>query len=487
MIRVRYPGWWRPYTIKAMVLSGLRSWLLVGLAVLVACKDKDEGKGKGKGQAGDEPGGAKPGPVSPPAVAPAAGSGAGLDAAPPEPPPPPSFDPRGAGPTYLGVEGSGLVRVSDGKAETLIEHTYPILDIAIDARGVVYVAAIGGMWSIAGRKVTKLPAEDRSYDHLAVGPDGALWALEHQRLDRWDGKAWTDAGYAGDYADDLAVDTAGRVWVATSDVLWRRDGTTWSKVDTKFAGTRQPFFRAVAASPTGEVYVSCFGGVFVSEGERWKKVFSSGDELAVGADGLIAASGGLDGLAIRAPGGAPRTFALGKTGAKARQAKVMAVDGAGRTWLATDQGVVILDGEGALVQQWSPGTVPGITGKIEALAVAGKGPRLPELTAAVRGTVTGKVVSKGKPVAGAAIEMCASPVGLSFTDDTPCGGAPVVYTGVTRADGTFEIADVAVGSYGFAVRPKRTWFVTMGTDRCCPTLEAGGAYDIGALELDKVE
>ena len=32
----------------------------------------------------------------------------------------------------------------------------------------------------------------------------------------------------------------------------------------------------------------------------------------------------------------------------------------------------ILDGEGALVQQWSPGTVPGITGKIEALAVAGK-------------------------------------------------------------------------------------------------------------------
>ena len=58
---------------------------------------------------------------------------------------------------------------------------------------------------------------------------------------------------------------------------------------------------------------------------------------------------------------------------------------------------------------------------------------------------------------------------------------------VTGADGTFEIADVAVGSYGFAVRPKRTWFVTMGTDRCCPTLEAGGAYDIGALELDKVE
>ena len=464
-----------------MVLSAARSWLLVGCAVLGACKDK------GTDQAGDDPRGAKPAPGSTPSAAPAAGSGAGLEAAAPEPPPPPPFDPRGAGPAYLGVQGSGLVRVSDGKAETLIEHTYALYDIVIDGKGVVYVAAIGGMWSIAGRKVTKLPAEGKNYERLAIGPDGALWALENQRLDRWDGKAWTDAGYSGDYADDLAVDGAGRVWVTTPDVLWRLDGTTWSKVDGKFTGTRQPFFRAITAGPAGEIYVSCFNGVFVNEGDTWKKVFSSGDDLAIGADGLVAASGGLDGLAIRAPGGAPRTFKLGKTGAKGQRAKVMAVDGGGRTWLATDNGVAILDGEGALVQQWSPGTVPGITGAIEALAVAGKGPRLPELTAAVRGTVTGKVLHKGKPVAGAAIEMCASPAGLSYTHDTPCGGAPAVYTGVTGADGTFELAGVAVGSYGFALRPKRTWFVTMGTDRCCTTLEAGGTYDVGSLTLDKLE
>lgn len=451
------------------------SWLLVGCAVLGACKDK----------AGDQPG-AKATPVATLPAVPAAGSGAGLEATPPPPPAPLPFDPRGAGPAYLGVQGSGLVRVSDGKAETLIEHQYPVMDIAIDAQGVVYVAAIGGAWSIVGSKVTKLPVEDRSYQRIVVGPDGEVWALEHERVDRWDGKAWTDTGYAGESAEDLAVDGAGRVWVATSDVLWRREGTTWRKVDGKFTGTRQPYFERIVAGPAGEVYVSCFTGVFVSAGDTWKKVFSAGSELAVGADGLLATSS-YQGVALRAPDGAPRRLQLAKTGAKARQAKVMAIDGSGRIWIATENGVVILDRSGALVQQWSPGTVPGITGKIEALAVAGGGPRLPALTTAIRGTVTGKVLSKGKPIAGAAIEMCASPLGLSYTAKTPCGGAPDAYTGVTKTDGTFEIAGVAVGSYGFAVRPKRTWFVTIGTEECCTALEAGGTFDIGSLKLDEAE
>ena len=171
-----------------------------------------------------------------------------------------------------------------------------------------------------------------------------------------------------------------------------------------------------------------------------------------------------------------------------RQADVMAVDGSGRTWLRTDNGVVILDGDGKLAQQWKPGTVPGITGKVETIAVTGNGPTLPTLTDAARGTVTGKVVSKGKPVAGAAIEICTSPAAFLMTEKTPCTGQSVAFSGVTAADGSFKIANVPVGSYGFAVKPKRTWFVSSwGLEECCTSLENGQTYDIGSINLDKLE
>ena len=59
---------------------------------------------------------------------------------------------------------------------------------------------------------------------------------------------------------------------------------------------------------------------------------------------------------------------------------------------------------------------------------------------------------------------------------------------MTAADGSFKIANVPVGSYGFAVKPKRTWFVSSwGLEECCTSLENGQTYDIGSINLDKLE
>jgi hypothetical protein len=399
------------------------------------------------------------------------------------------------GPAYLGVEGTGLVRVDRGKAKTLVKHPYPIRDIAIGPKGVVFAVAIGGAWSIAGDKVTALPklGSFTSFDKIAVGPDGVLWALDHNGVSRWDGKAWTNEPaktFDAKLLRDIAVDRAGRVWVATPDYLWRLDGDRWNRLDVKLGGSK-PFFESVLAGPSGEVYVTGFNGVLVYADDKWRDLKMQGKysggmrDVAVGVDGRLATSGGVDDVMIAAPGGAPKVVDLSAAGVKAHRAVVGAVDGTGRTWLETDNGVAILDASGKLLQQWEPGTVAGITGKIESLAVANGGPALPELTAAARGSVVGKVVSAGKPVGGAEVEICEQP--LTMFQSTPCDSATVKRHTTTAADGTFKLADVTVGSYGFAIKPRAKWLVFIGGSSCCTALENGQTYDVGSITVDKVE
>lgn len=399
---------------------------------------------------------------------------------------------------YVGVKGTGIVRVVDGKATTVLAHDFTIADLVVDSHGIVYATSVSGTWRIEGDLVTPIPAvrSETSYaEHLAVGPDGVLWALDDHGAYRYDGTAWTafpESTFTGaELLYDIAVDHENRVWVVTPDDLWRYDGATWQKLAKTFTRTKQPYFRTAAAGPD-KVYVGSGAGVFAYAGDTWTKVPAKGkyddldgDELAVAPDGRLAMSGGVDDVAVAPSGGAPVRIDLAKLGASARRAEVAAVDGSGRTWLRTDGGIVILDASGKLAAQWKPGTVEGIRGEVDAIAVFGNGPTLPTLVAAAHGTVVGKVLHEGKPVAAAAVELCPSPSML--VEKTPCAGAPVMRTATTGADGTFTIADVPVGSYGVAVRPKRTWFVSWGNSDCCTALEDGGTFDLGALKLDKLE
>ncbi len=401
-----------------------------------------------------------------------------------------------AGPAYIAVEGTGLVRVDHGKVKTLIRHDYTFYDLAIDHRaGTLYAAAIGGLWQIDGDDIAKLPQPDRirNVEKLAVGPDGVLWGLDNGGVSRWDGKGWTREPaqtFEATLLGDITVDLAGRVWVITSNYVWRLDGDKWKRLDGKFAGTAQPFWKTIVAGPSGEVYLSGIPGAFVYEGKTWRKLtlstgYSSPDELAIGADGRLAASGGVGDVALAAPGAAARGLDLASSGIAAHRLDVMAVDGRGRTWVKSDNGVVILDGKGKLLQQWKPGTVTGINGKIQMIAVAGGGPELPKLTEAAVGAVAGKVLYRGKPVAGAAVEICESPLTMFRT--SPCDSATVTRKATTAADGSFTITNVSIGSYGFAIRPKSKWLVFIGSNACCQKLEQGQTYDIGSITVDRLQ
>jgi ligand-binding sensor domain-containing protein len=396
---------------------------------------------------------------------------------------------------YVGVDNTGLVVIEGGKARTLIENKYGIRDLAVGPNGELFATAIGGMWETSGGALTKLPdpAPNRQFEKIAVAPDGTLWGIDQTGAGKWNGREWTlvpRSTFAGDeLLSDIAVDSGGHAWVTTMDHIWRLDGDTWSKVDT-FISADEPFFHSLATDSAGDVYVASAEGVFLFDQKTWTKISMVDDDfpmlgaIVAGPDGRIAVSGGGTQFALRAPGKSWRILSLADRKVNASEGEVEAIDGSGRTWLETDNGVAILDADGALVQQWLPGTLPGVTGRIQTIAVSGKGPVMPQLTAVAKGTITGTFIFEGQAVAGAPVELCASPATM-LTGKTPCSESPAVYEARTGDDGRFTVANVPISSYGFAVRTKGTWFVTWGIDACCSEMKDSGSYDVGSIEVGK--
>src|SRR5690606_29406825 len=142
------------------------------------------------------------------------------------------------GPAIVGVDQVGVVQVDvTGAVTTLAPMRWSFQDAVTTPSGDTWLAAIGGLWRVAGGKAETVPTPDKhSFEHLALGPDGVLWAVGIDGVSRWDGKAWTlepRATFGGvtTVISDLTVDAQGRVWVVSTHALWRRDGDRWSKLE----------------------------------------------------------------------------------------------------------------------------------------------------------------------------------------------------------------------------------------------------------------
>ena len=396
------------------------------------------------------------------------------------------------GPAYLGVTGVGLLRLEGGTLTRILSHGYPFQGIVVDAAGVVYATAIGGLWRIDGTRISRLDDDaGLSLAALALGPDGVLWTSDRREVGRWDG-TWTrePAETFGALIQDLAVDLDGRVWVVTHQAMWRLDGDHWSQLDPGFTGNDgTPFFRAVTVDVSGAVHVSFMGGSAVLRDGTWidsgmGDLARSIDDLVAGPDGHVAGSAGLDTVVVRSPAGALRRTELTESGAAVRRGDLRAVDGAGRLWISTDNGLLVLDEHGDVAQHWSPGTVAGVSGAVTAVAVVADGPSLPAQRPAVSGALTGRVRRGGKPVAGAEVQVCDLPM-YSF-QRTPCELSTFSRLATTAADGAFRLDGVPPGSYGFAIKPDRTWRVILELDierECCAALEDGGVHDVGVITV----
>lgn len=449
--------------------------LLLCAASVAGCSSDDAG-------AGDRP---------EPAAVPTATATPADPGSPPAEPPPPPLEPAAAGPAWFAVDGVGLVRLHDGDFTTVVEQDYTSKVLATGPDDSIWAGGIGGIYRIRGERVDKV-GDSRtpgSVDALAVAPDGHVWALSHRGVHHFDGTAWSleeRASVTSDLLQDVAVTPDGKVWVASTHALHLRDGGSWQKVDLGPVVKDAPFFSMLLVGPDGDLYASSNDGIARRRGDAWEKVPLEGhigsSRMAVGPGGRVAVVAGTSGLELHLPGRGNRTLNPEASGYRARRIAALAFDDSGRLWVATDNGVVVLGADGALLSQWKPGTVPAIAGTVDALLLLAGGPALPELGEVQKGTITGKIIRGGQPVTSVDVEICESP--LSMFQQSPCDSASFGRRVQTDATGTFRFDDIPIGTYGFAIKPSDQWMVLIGAD-CCARMKPGSTYDVGSIPLDR--
>jgi hypothetical protein len=396
-----------------------------------------------------------------------------------------------AGPAYLAVAGTGIVMMDGGTTRTIQPLRYGVKRMLYGVDGAVWVIAIDGNFRIVGTKSRNLGEQD--IDALTVVSDKEAWAVSFTGIHHWSGGVWSveDKAVLGNVTllRDVALDVDGNLWVASVNQLHRRKKgeRSWKTVDLGKQLNREPFFNELGHGPDGTLYASWSGGVLMLRGGEWTKVAanfgdSSPNQIDVSPAGTLGAVAGLGELFVIPPAGHFKKIIPKSANIAATAWKDVAVDGSGRLWLATDNGLAVLDQDGKRIEYWQPGTLAGVSGAVKQLVVVGNGPeRLPAAGAAATGTVVGKIIKDGSPVANADIQICASP-NISF-EITPCAGEPFLRSVKADMKGQFTFPGVPISSYEFAIkRGDGKWIITLGGG-CCTAMKHGQEFDVGSLQL----
>ena len=182
------------------------------------------------------------------------------------------------------------LRIGDGRFETFHPIATPalpagaVIDLAIDARGHVWVATSRGLARFDGESWTKVEHDAFGFGPLpegyagavvsvSVGADDRVWIATSFGVAAYDGTAWTafDAetiGLPGEAAGNLYItgmgfSTEGKLWVGLGGHgLWTYNETEgWEQVDTLDSF---PWSGTVLS-----VHADLGGGVWVGFGEIW--------------------------------------------------------------------------------------------------------------------------------------------------------------------------------------------------------------------------
>ena len=322
------------------------------------------------------------------------------------------------------------------------------------------------------------------WDHdtqMVVAPDGELW------LSDWSGVRVV--GQGGEVrqvatADQrvfvrLAIRSATDVWAVSSDIEWtvdHFDGSSWRSVRTRadFPGQFDDNKFVDLVVTDDAVWVESWNGLWRGVDGVWQPVDRSERPLDPG-ESLRRTARSLEHLFV-ADGQTP-PLAGSHIGD-------LATDRNGRIWVVSDRALAVVDGNGRLVAQWVPGSLPLLTGQIERVAVVGPGPStLPPAGAVATRTVVGRVTIRGaEPLAGARIELCTTVAEV-------CPAGSLAGRAVSESDGSFRIEDVPDGEYGLEVRPpdiaecdgvfSMNSGLLLVTAHDCP--EQAGICDVGEL------
>jgi len=383
----------------------------------------------------------------------------------PSPSPPLPGLPRAAPVVWAGGEGSLTAFGPEGWQT--FEFSGLVRDIAIDRDGNAILAP--GLRICNGRLLRDLlpRAPGGEQDAVAIDPSGRIWVGYYGGIAVLDGAQWSQVPLPGDGSTraktvrDLAIDGHGVVWVATAQGLASFDGQGWQQYSER-AGPGGSAIVQLSIDRDGNLWVAHDKGLSVLRGKVWQhfpvEAVGLVRQVAAGAGGAIAISSPDRGLLVyngrqwRPPEG----LAPGPTGAAIT---ALAVDGAGRMYAGTGEGLYVADGARWLAYREANSGLAD--DHVSALAVAPQGAAtLPAPGPTRYGNLAGQVTLRRRPVAGARVVLCSNLLlGQSFRD-TPCEGASEGRVTRTGVDGRYLFEQVPLGHYAVAAEVEPGRWVT---------------------------
>ncbi len=309
---------------------------------------------------------------------------------------------------------------------------------------------------------------------VSVATDGTIWALADGKVVRAPAETFLiDDFKPEDPLRGLAIASDGSVWLHTLDRTYVRAGDSWRPVDVPNVTGQVADILQLAAHPQGDLYLVTSIGLHRRTGDRWAPIGTGFDTE----------------LTAVLPGPADR-FAVVRKNYELRlgdsrgtreleqtDLRIIQIDGSGRLWLVTGDGIRVKDFDGKLLRFFRSDETPGGTAfDVSDLRIVDGGPPVNVGGERARGKVTGKVEGSA---AGVAVIVCTSSKPDFNTE--PCEGVDNTRRTMTVAGGRFTIEDVPLAPLKFWVK-RGEWRFTVHDD-CCDHMLPDATFDIGTLRL----
>ena len=183
------------------------------------------------------------------------------------------------GTVWCAFRGNLRERVSferfDGEAwreRVEIQTPYILETLVCDSRGRVWAASSeSGVFAVADGRLTHYTTQEGLADNdvrtIAEGPAGAIWAGTEHGTSRFDGKAWTTYDsketVGPSSVQAITADSEGRMWFLTNGVMVCYDGQKWTTHRPPMGGAYR-----IVNGPDGRLWFAG-SGVFAFDGRTW--------------------------------------------------------------------------------------------------------------------------------------------------------------------------------------------------------------------------
>jgi sugar lactone lactonase YvrE len=333
--------------------------------------------------------------------------------------------------------------------------------------GRIYLEMYSSLYRLKGEELTEINMEGfYSVDGIACGPEDEIWVAHYEGVGHFDGSSWTDypssenlgTGEFVSLVNSIAIAPDGKVWVATADSVAAFDGAAWQVFEAGQGFAEDPSPQDLAVDALGNVWVIA-SDLLNYNGTQWSTI-----KIPKGIAQSIEIDGGgriwvgtTQGLFVFDPETGNWVQSFGADSLSDDSVNDMQFDRQGRLWVVTDYGINIYDG--ATWSAYHMHTADLYENTADQIIVFGDGPQLPALLQKAPGSVGGRLFNPdGTPYTGWQVELCLNRVMFMFFGPTPCNSQPFHIVTSVDTEGYFFFPDVPVGHYALMIQlDSDTW------------------------------